>query len=738
MKRLLAICLCFSLCVVAIAQTPGTFDITFNSVSASISEVHDFVIQSDGKIVVIGDLGADFETTKTRGIARLHPDGAFDESFAFESSETIEKIYCTSNDQILILIGGKVTCLLNNGQVDANFVPFKDGNTAQLLTQPDGKIMLVENNNDGTQTLYRMNSDGSKDATFNSLVFLDISNLVLLPDGNYLIPSYNLSAQYRIKKVSPTGQYISGYTTPIKSIIADISLAEDEKILVAEINTNDWSTRLWRLNQNGSNDSTFSSELDGIYRILATPDKKAIVFDWNLYQLNEDGSIDSSYINNRIGDLQVMKFLSDGKLLWTGGGGFKRRLVTGETDTTFKPVTPSPYNTVLPTSNGFLACKSSFPESWVYELNHQGAINPGFTPLHFAIGGNLLSVRPDGSFFVAVIDTLNFMWVTKRFLSNGAVDDSFSMPEGLKYWNMASCPDGSFICPGFDSSNYLVRLNSNGSLDSSFISESASYVSYGPIIGSAGDIYTSEYINNEPRWVKRFPNGEIDQAFTDLTENLFIGGILGFQPDGKIIVSRGEQEQLQIFRLNTDGSEDFSFPIYSTSDYLFSSVIDNFGYIVLAFREKLICLMPNGEINSNYVQGNYTWGSQIHQLYVTSDNKILARGDIAEYNGICTDGLFRLHGNTATDISELNLSSQDNGILIFPNPFSDSFSIRENGSNPISEITIYDVTGAIQLAVKIDRNNGTTIVDSKGWKVGTYLLKAKSKRGIICEKLIKR
>lgn len=150
------------------------------------------------------------------------------------------------------------------------------------------------------------------------------------------------------------------------------------------------------------------------------------------------------------------------------------------------------------------------------------------------------------------------------FPQSGALDTSFN-PGSAVYLGsysqrikaIAIQSDGKFIVGGdFGSFNgtivrAIVRLNSNGSIDPSFV------------IGQGFD-----YINT---------SGNTMPSVNSIT----------IQPDGKIIVGgyfssfNGEWVKCNIIRLNTNGSIDFTFNTVNFGDSINSVVLQNDGKIIV-------------------------------------------------------------------------------------------------------------------------------------------------------------
>lgn len=178
----------------------GTLDTSFNTGNGFNAQPNEFHIQSDGKIIVVGDFTA-YHTDTVKGICRLNPDGSLDTTFNPGSG-----FYKTTNPGL-------------------SFV-----NT--MLVQPTGKI-LVAGNFDGfsgneRKNIARLNGLGStvfvKESTQNATIFIypnPTSDFLLiegdLQNTQYVVLDflgrvvYENSLQNNLEKVDvsgfPSGMY---------------------------------------------------------------------------------------------------------------------------------------------------------------------------------------------------------------------------------------------------------------------------------------------------------------------------------------------------------------------------------------------------------------------------------------------------------------------------------------------------------------------------------------------------
>ncbi|HKP70522.1 MAG TPA: FG-GAP-like repeat-containing protein [Pyrinomonadaceae bacterium] len=185
----------------------GSPDETFNQGdviyrNGSTEAVRAVALQPDGKIVI----GGGFPTINgnpTASVARLNPDGTVDTTFSLPGTDV--QIYSVAlQPDGKILIGGqfnfirgeprKYVARLNaDGTLDTSFDMgslVNAGYPTKIIVQPDGKILVsgVRNTSE-TQwsTIVRLNSNGTRDTSFNAVISPGNPDMELEPDGQLFI-----------------------------------------------------------------------------------------------------------------------------------------------------------------------------------------------------------------------------------------------------------------------------------------------------------------------------------------------------------------------------------------------------------------------------------------------------------------------------------------------------------------------------------------------------------------------
>jgi len=216
--------------------------------------------------------------------------------------------------------------------------------------------------------------------------------------------------------------------------------------------------------------------------------------------------------------------------------------------------------------------------------------------------------------------------------NQAGVDPNFNSGSGFNgfVFNLNEQPDGKIIATGAFTSyngttaNGIIRLNPDGSIDSSFNTGSG------------------------------FDNSTLPAAI---------------QNDGKIIVggiftSYNGTTANGIIRLNPDGSIDSSFSTGDGfDDYPLSIAIQTDGKIIVGgfftsyngvTNNKIIRLNPDGSMDSGFDTGiGFDTGSPdaVYSISLQPDGKIIASGVFVEYNDEFSQGIARINADGSRDES---------------------------------------------------------------------------------------
>jgi uncharacterized delta-60 repeat protein len=297
----------------SVQAADGSLDPTFGNggiVTTDFGDTVDFgnsaTLQPDGKIVMAGYAGPELHFT----VARYNADGTLDDTFD------------------------------GDGWVQANIGnPYKGG-IADVLLQPDGKILVGGQSFNGSNhdfALLRYNSDGSPDASFDvdGQVTTDFAGdedycyaIALQPDGKLLAAGRSLKAgnfDFALARYNSDGSPDTSFGTGGKMITdfaasddwgMDVALQPDGKIVLIGTSNEDFAVA--RYNPNGTPDATFGTagkvttdfggsegssavviQADG--RIVVAGTAHRLTADIALTRYNPDGSLDNTFgVNGKV------------------------------------------------------------------------------------------------------------------------------------------------------------------------------------------------------------------------------------------------------------------------------------------------------------------------------------------------------------------------------------------------------------------------------------------------------
>jgi uncharacterized delta-60 repeat protein len=311
------------------------------------------------------------------------------------------------------------------------------------------------------------------------------------------------------------------------NIVFNIKVQPDDKVIVAGNFISYSGTPvqyLCRLNPNGSLDTTFyyTPTTNGyVSDILLLPDGSMIIKtgDFRLRKIKSDGSVDTSFnigsYNVQIGiDEELSALLPDGKILFVGYFPFYTS--AGQTSTKYGIVRLNPNGTIDNTFNQF---------------------GVGFTP---NVGIRDVVVQPDGKILLAGENLTNYNGVSLgrpgliRLNPDGSLDTTFILNTSTNVIGI-ECElqsDGKILfyndLGGYNgnATRRLVRLNPDGSLDGTFPNTALS-IGVSPsrrfsdiVVDNLDRIYLlgTDLIysgTSVPSLIRLTPNGTVDSSFSD-------------------------------------------------------------------------------------------------------------------------------------------------------------------------------------------------------------------------------
>lgn len=337
---------------------------------------------------------------------------------------------------------------------------------------------------------------------------------------------------------------------------------------------------------------------------------------------------------------------------------------------------------------------------------------------------------------------------------DGSIDQSFDSGSGIQSTNggtfgvncVVRQDDGKFIVGGnFNKYNgmfvkKLIRINSDGSLDTSFeVDGFDGHPIDGLAIQEDGKILVGGRFNYfftgggvVRGLIRLLPNGspdttfDIGEGFVSSTSTMDIRSI-NIREENKIILAgsftglNGTDAKAMI-RLYEDGSIDESFHTFTSPNNhtIWDVKFQNDGKMLLAGyfeyyngvpANNFIRLYPDGNVDSSFSIGTGFNGGTFC-IEVQEDGKIIVGGRYSLYNGNNSKSITRLLGTSI-------LSTEDfinEKFKAYPIPVTDYL----NFSHPIQQATIFDIYGKIvrQLSDRF------TELNLSGLSQGAYFLQA--------------
>lgn len=759
------------------------FDTTFSTGTgftvATDYGLSDFAIDAEGKIIVVGYFTR-YNGTAIKSIIRLNTDGTHDTSFALTGTgitNMIEGVNLLPDGKILLngrfgnyngVYQNSFVRLNPDGSLDQTFTPALDlSNVSGTIVrlQPDNKIVVAKKstnpNSPFISLLYRLNSDGSIDSTFTSgdINIGNIKALACQSDGKIIVSgdfiTYNGTTANCVLRVNADGSIDTdfhagqgflrpGYYPYALSIIVQ---PDGKLVLGGNFTTYDSapSSGIVRLNTDGSLDTTFDigsgfQYNTEIYTLALMPDGKIIAggnvryyddFPVNyITRINTDGSRDATFTNFSKGlDYSFNTYSAeqaDGKILLSGDYGA--------------------YNDVAVTTLIRLNIDGSLDSSFSVAGSGFSTSNTTFPPYGNSFPINSIVPLSDGKVLIGGSFTnYNGTTVNKlvRLNSDGSLDSSFI--NGMVHTNDVSKvmlqPDGKILIWSRMAGS-IIRLNPEGSLDSTFqsINFSNNIRSFalqpdGKILVEGNFSFNISSVNYK-NLVRFNSNGTLDTSFQlnfTPSNTIYESEV---QPDGKILFITTESAQVMIKRVNSNGSLDttFSYP-FSSIGYSYQYVLLHNGKILVSSSSGLKRLNPNGSVDDTYgYDSSNGFDGAIDELLLQNDGKLIVIGSFEKYRGIEVGKIARLMGESAEPLSNQDFAIE-NFLTVFPNPANDALNISKKQDIEIQSFEIYNALGQLIMTIADARNTKT--LDISNVKPGHYFLKIRSEKGITNTRFIK-
>lgn len=704
-------------------NSDGSPDSTFLSANMLSNEYVTSIDELENGKIVVGGTFTSFNGVSTKGVVILNEDGTLDNTFNISSlipTGTLNDyiVFALPGNKVLVngyfMVGGVKTAKIYkfnvDGTMDTQFNSTNGTIQVNFSMRTDGKILFTGSalySGVARHGLHLMDQNGTLDPAFNAsgsgftnyaTGLKQLSNGQILLTG--LFTAYNNVARNRIALINADGSLdtsfdpLAGFNISSSDMVLTADVQSDNKIIVAGHFTkynNDLANSIARINTDGKIDNTFNAgnigvkNLGTVNTVIQLSDGKYAVGGGyamldgkeSLYmsKLNSDGTIDTTFKSNFNNTVNGILELADGKLMV--GGAFNN------------------YGT------------SDFIQRLVI-LNADGTLSS--------------QVKPSANYEVTTVNSLAKDTDGKILLGADLIGVGYPTP-ATKYG--------------------LSRLNADGSLDTTFNTSGAGFNSYALVqkiyfqadgkiilIGNNLTSYNGVAVNGI---VRLNTNGTLDTSFKVNTGTPISLRSASILPSGKILIIGSFTSYLGVNRpgialLNSDGSVDESFnPTYS-GGYPFTAQALSDGSILFSgasvpFSGTTITggvarIFVDGTADSSFNIGNTgAGGGYIYNFYQQADGKLLGYGLFKSYNGITRNYLarFDINGLSVLKTQEVN----HHKTLIYPNPAKDFVTISNLKKG--QEIVIYDVTG--KLLYRTTATQTVMTLNTTFYKNGLYLVK---------------
>jgi uncharacterized delta-60 repeat protein len=318
-------------------------------------------------------------------------------------------------------------------------------------------------------------------------------------------------------------------------------------------------------------------------------------------------------------------------------------------------------------------------------------------------------------------------------------------------------PDGKIIIVGmFESfngvsANGIIRLKSDGTVDTSFVVGTGFGVGFPDdvAIQSDGRILVSGSFSSYKGVtandiVRLLSNGDLDSSFSSgsgITSTPSNPRKITLQPDGKIILygsfsNYNGVAKNNIVRLNSSGSIDNTFyGVGSTVNSNISSVAldlngkmyigGDFYYYNNVWVNKIIRVDSNNLIDSSFDTGSGP-GGDVFTITRQPDGKVIIGGNFQYYNNVPVYHVTRINpavagGQARTMPGKEEIDGKE--ITLYPNPSNGVFNIDLKGydENTTFDVVVHNPLGQLIYKGSIS-TQGSNAIDLTGHETGNYFI----------------
>ncbi len=494
---------------------------------------------------------------------------------------------------------------------------------------------------------------GALDHTFNAgFNFLPeaqsagVTNIVALPDGKaFVAGSFFIGGNGRsLIRINQDGTLDNSFINTLGNLgMIDMKVQTDGKILVVTSNGDGDGYTLIRLNDDGSLDAGFNATLatNSMMKVNVQSDGKILLIAYNtgdtgnkLYRINTDGSQDMSF----------------------GTGGFVQ--LAGNNIMAVQEDDKIIMNTYNGNSTGLLIrldANGNPDAGFDFSFNsYNGTSGQGIEKIIVQADGKILIA---GNFVFGDINNPSSLHYSglARLNTDGSIDNSFidasiltTYAPGEFEFNIITTayqqPDGKIYVSGqtfYESQNitksHLIRLNSDGSRDVVFTGGD------GVVLQGTN---TQEIVVSVIKAITQLPNGKIIAGgffgYSNNYNGATINSLARLKDNGSLDNGAGANGSVRTSCVQADGKLIIGgdFTSYNGISINHIAKVNVDGSVAESFH-------PGSGFNNVYP--GFHDQDVVHASVVQSDGKILVGGYFPSYNGIARNGIVRLNANGSID-----------------------------------------------------------------------------------------
>ncbi|MDK9718388.1 MAG: hypothetical protein OEL57_10860 [Trichlorobacter sp.] len=729
---LCALMVCILSCVThALAAT--TLDASFKPVLSRAGQITGIVPLANSKVLVVGNFSS-ISGVACKNIARLNADGSVDTGFQLDSRIPADMIYAAAvQSDGKILIGGQITVygttesqnylfrLSSDGAWDTVFkaggyvygnpgTTYGLDNAVRAITvDGNGKILVGGDFTAPRSHIARLNADGSEDTSFNPGSGADatVTHIALQSTGHIIIgggfETVNGTAKAKVARLSSTGALDAAFGTGLYGgSLQALAVQADNKVLLGGsffgLNGTYDLPKLIRTSAEGVLDETFTQRVSyydnqgeiqytaaanyfqAITSLLALPDK-IVVGGWYSSIINGNTPL---YHDARIFILEA------------GDGAYRSLLTFKSGPTNTEGSTHSDVFALAGRSDGQPLAGGSFTQNYSNEDYYYGLClfsNTTWQPVSTykpVVGGQAdvrtLTLQGDGkliaggSFYLVNSVAKNGV---ARFSTSGTLDTTLSVPvtAGGVVTGVLVRSDGKLVMGGsfndIADQTYkdLALMSTTGTLEASAYAGGINALALYPgdkvltaLYHSPGVRRLNADLSIEDTATFNPGSGITNQQVAPFYDFDRVNAV-AVQTDGKILVAgsffsfSGVSVQ-NILRLNSDGSIDNTFVSPAFTAYygrseVFAIAVQPDNKILLAgcfatvggvASPTVVRLNSNGSVDSTFQTPFANQGSTAYALALQPDGRILVGGGMQIVEGESIyNSLVRLHPNGSRD-----------------------------------------------------------------------------------------